>query len=112
MASCGEIGMIFHLSDDKSTLEPLNGQPIGVIDSNSKKVFVTDSQARYLSRSKFGPKETKINRFTNAMPIGDNVMQETNSEKLFSNSSIIQVKFLNGNELYLFSSMLMENIVC
>ncbi|WVZ01070.1 hypothetical protein V8G54_027139 [Vigna mungo] len=37
MASCGEIGMIFHLSDDKSTLEPLNGQPIGVIDSNSKK---------------------------------------------------------------------------
>jgi len=110
VASCGEIGMIFHLSDENSTLEPLNGPPIVVVDS--KGVIVTDSQARYLTRSKFGQREMKMNRFINAMPIGDNVMQETNSEKHFSNSSIIQVKFLNGKELYLFYSMFIENVVC
>jgi len=102
--------MIFHLSDENSTLEPLNGPPIVVVDS--KGVIVTDSQARYLTRSKFGQREMKMNRFINAMPIGDNVMQETNSEKHFSNSSIIQVKFLNGKELYLFYSMFIENVVC
>ena len=103
VASCGEIGMIFHLSDDKSTLEPLNGPPIGVIDSDSDGVVVTDSQARYLTRTKFGPRETKINRFVNAITIGDNFMEATSSDQHFSsNSTIIQVNFLNDNKvLYL-----------
>ena len=105
VASCGEIGTILHLSDDKSMLEPLNGPPIGLIDSNSEGVIVTDSQARYLSRSKFRRKETKMNRFIDAMPIGDTFMQATSSEKHVSDSSIIQVNFLNDNVLYLFSAM-------
>ncbi|KAK7334562.1 hypothetical protein VNO80_26322 [Phaseolus coccineus] len=100
VASCGEIGMIFHLSDDKSTLEPLNGPPIGEIDSNSDGVIVTDSQARYLTRSKFGPRETKMNRFVNAMTIGDNFMEATSSDEHFSsNSSIIQENYTLSEEI-------------
>ncbi|KAL9321675.1 hypothetical protein ACSQ67_009728 [Phaseolus vulgaris] len=112
VASCGEIGMIFHLSDDKSTLEPLNGPPIGVIDSDSDGVVVTDSQARYLTRTKFGPRETKINRFVNAITIGDNFMEATSSDQHFSsNSTIIQENYTLSEEIKEINKQLIDTEV-
>ncbi|RDY02793.1 Mediator of RNA polymerase II transcription subunit 15a, partial [Mucuna pruriens] len=89
VASCGDIGMVVKLNDDKSTLEPLNGPPIGAIGTNLEGVIVTDSQARYLTRD-FVPRERKMNRFINSIPTSDSLLQLTSAEKPFSNSFTTQ----------------------
>ncbi|KAG4390491.1 hypothetical protein GLYMA_06G311550v4 [Glycine max] len=88
--SCEDIGMVFHLNDGKSTLEPLNGPPLSAIGSDLEGVNVTDSQARYLTRRKFAPRERNMNHFINSMPASEIFLQLTSSEKLFSNSSTSQ----------------------
>ncbi|CAJ1958731.1 unnamed protein product [Sphenostylis stenocarpa] len=111
VASCGEIGIISQLNEDTSTLEPLNGPPIRATDSDSEGVLVTDSQARYLSRRKFGPIERKLNRFFDAVPINDNFMQTANSEKHFSSSSIVQENYTLLEEIKEINKQLIDTEV-
>lgn len=100
--SCEDIGMVFHLNDGKSTLEPLNGPPLSAIGSDLEGVNVTDSQARYLTRRKFAPRERNMNHFINSMPASEIFLQLTSSEKLFSNSSTSQVNLPRGIVVYFF----------
>ncbi|KAK7322554.1 hypothetical protein VNO77_25939 [Canavalia gladiata] len=99
MASCGDIGMVVHMNDGRSTLEPLNEPANSAIDTDLERVIVTDTQARYLTRDNFVTRGRKMNRFLNSMPAGDSSIHLNKAEKPQSNPVTTQENHTLSEEI-------------
>lgn len=90
-ASC-EIGVVVHLNDDPSRLEPLINGPDSAIGTNLEGVAVTNTQARYLTHKAFASKERKMRRFIRSKPAtSKSIVELTSEQKAYSNSASTQV---------------------